>query len=89
MPDKSWDLIYSAVMDLTKAVNQLRSDMNTEIQGLRDEMHAEIQSLRDEMHAHFNRIDDRLVNIESDLNHFKLKLFEQDKEIQYLKLRRA
>ncbi len=38
MSEKTWDMVYDAIMNLTKAVNDLRTEMHTEINNLRNEM---------------------------------------------------
>lgn len=83
--DKTWGMIYDAIMDLTKAVNDLRSEMRSEIGSLR----TEISELRTEMSTEFDRLGGQVGSIESDMVFLKAKSFDTDKEIQWLRQRRG
>jgi uncharacterized protein YoxC len=74
MAEKTWDIIYDAIMDLTKSLNALNEKVDRGFS---------------EISTNLERVEDRIVGVESDLTFIKLKLFETDKELQYLKQRRA
>ena len=86
MSEKTRDMVYDTIMDLTKAVNEVRSDIKdllTEINGLREEIsnvRSEINDLRKDMHTRFNRM-------ESDFDFVRFKLFETEKELHIMKKR--
>ena len=61
-------------MDLTKSLNALNEKVDRGFS---------------EISTNLERVEDRIVGVESDLTFIKLKLFETDKELQYLKQRRA
>ena len=85
MAEKTWDMVYDAIMDLTKTVNDLRSEMRSEISSLRSEM----SDLRSEMHTGFERLGSQIGSLESDMVFMKAKSFDTDKEIQWLRQRRG
>lgn len=65
MPEKTCDMIYDAIMDLTKAVNNLRAVIT-------------------DLHADMNT---RFDHLESDIDFVKLKQFDNEKKLKYLKHR--
>ena len=81
MTEKTWDMIYGAMIDLTKAVNGIRTEMN--------EMRTEMNEMRTEMNARFDRIESHLERLEKDSTMAKIKLFDAENEIRVLKERRA
>ena len=83
--EKTWNMVYDSIMDLTKAVNDLRSEMRSEIGSLRTEM----SDLRSDMQTGFNHLGKQIEGIESDIAYFKVKSVDTDKEIQWLRQRRG
>jgi uncharacterized protein YoxC len=81
MTEKTWDMIYGAMIDLTKAVNGIRTEMN--------EIRTEMNEMRTEMNARFDRIESHLERLEKDSTMAKIKLFDAENEIRVLKERRA
>ena len=81
MTEKTWDMIYGAMIDLTKAVSGIRAEMN--------EMRTEMNEMRTEMNARFDRIESHLEGLEKDSTMAKIKLFDAENEIRVLKERRA
>ena len=88
MTEKTWDMIYGAMIDLTKAVNGIRTEMN-EIRTEMNEMRTEMNEMRTEMNARFDRIESHLERLEKDSTMAKIKLFDAENEIRVLKERRA
>ena len=79
MPEKTCDMIYDAIMDLTKAVNTLNEKY--------DLMHGDMIARFNHIDERFDRIEDRIDNVESDIDFVKLKQFDNEKELKYLKHR--
>ena len=78
MSEKTWDMIYDAIMDLTKTVINLLTEIRTEL-----------NDVRNEMITRFDRLEERVINIESDLTYTKVNLFDTEKELHVLKDRRS
>ncbi|UOF88865.1 hypothetical protein LSG31_13040 [Fodinisporobacter ferrooxydans] len=68
--ERSWDLIYSAVIDLTKAVNGLREEMNNRFK---------------EVNSRLDRIEEGLDRLEHDNKYTKIRLHDVENEIRFLK----
>jgi hypothetical protein len=83
--EKTWGMGYDAIMDLTKAVNDLRSEMRSELGSLRTEM----SELRSEMHVGLEHLGEQIGSLEGDMGYLKAKSFDTDKEIQWLRQRRV
>ena len=81
MPEKTWDMIYDAIIDLTKAVNAL----NEKYESMQTAMNARF----DRVDERLDRLEERVINIESDLSYTKVKLFDTEKELHVLKDRRS
>ena len=81
MAEKTWDMVYGAIMDLTKGFNELRTEVN--------ELRAEVNELRAEMNTRFNKVDRRLEKIDANIDLLKIKQFDNENEIWILKTRQA
>ena len=95
MSEKTWDMVYGAIMDLTKGFNQMRAEINelrAEINELRaevNELRAEVNELRSEMNSRFDKVDRRLEKIDANIDLLKIKQFDNENEIWILKTRQA
>ena len=81
MSEKTWDMVYGAIMDLTKGFNQMRAEIN--------ELRAEVNELRSEMNSRFDKVDRRLEKIDANIDLLKIKQFDNENEIWILKTRQA
>ena len=74
MYGKNRDMVYDAIMDLTKAVNEVHSevkDLRTEINGLREELHSEVNGLREEIGNMRSEIRTEINDLRKDMHtHF-------------------
>jgi len=64
---KSIDRVVEQIVQLQKTVTQLREEMHGEISQLREEIRGEISQLREEVRRDINKIDCRLVAVETKL----------------------
>ena len=81
--EKTWNMVYDSIMDLTKAVNDLRSEMRSEIGSLRTEisdLRSEVSDLRVDMNTRFDLL-------EGDNQFAKVKLFDFEKQLNDVKRR--
>ncbi len=88
MSEKTWDMVYGAIMDLTKGFNQMRAEIN-ELRAEVNELRAEVNELRSEMNSRFDKVDRRLEKIDANIDLLKIKQFDNENEIWILKTRQA
>lgn len=67
MSEKTWDMVYDAIINLTKAVNDLRTEMHTEINDLRNEMNIRF----DRMESDTDFVKLKLFDTEKELSNLK------------------
>ena len=95
MPEKTWDLVYDAVIDLHKSVISLGKSV-TSIEGKVDALSDRVDSLerkvdlgfvslRNEMNIRFDRIDERSGKMERENTMLKLRTFDVENDIRILK----
>ena len=81
MTEKTWDMVYDAIMDLTKTINALNTRVDT--------LNEKVDKGFSEMHTGFQSLGEQIGSLESDMVFMKTKSFDTDKEIQWLRQRRC
>ncbi len=88
MSEKTWDLVYSAIMDLTEVVKQTNEGLVT----FRQDITARVDTLTErvdkgfaDVQTRFDRVEERLDRLESMNDFTKIRLFDVEHDIRNLK----